>query len=399
MNGGSNLLGFVSEKNSFFRILFAFFLLLSISPVFAKKLSMEEAKSAGDSIVPAEILPFWKSLTLKEKAAQTLMVYMPSANYIQKHRFGGVLIMKPHLKDTLHLMQTLQSANDSLKLPLLVAIDQEGGRVNRLQAVSKEWQHLPSAKEMREMNVDSVYELAKQIGMALHRYGINLNLAPVLDPPMDSKNKPSFMELSHRSFGDFEKTTPKIKAFVQGMKESNVLSTSKHFPGYDSWTNSDHQIAFSTSPKEVVQKNAEFFKSFSEEIPVIMLSSVRFVRFSNTPAVFNPRITKMARENSPYTVLLTDDLWGVSLRAWIAGKDKVKGKKYPAKDFRKLIRTVLWAGNDMFMITYPAKAVEMISYLEQLGSKFPEYRLRIEQAAARIVRLKYLSGIWKENSL
>ena len=83
----------------------------------------------------------------------------------------------------------------------------------------------------------------------------------------------------------------------------------------------------------------------------------------------------------------------------IAGKDKVKGKKYPTKDFRKLIRTVLWAGNDMFMITYPAKAVEMISYLEQLGSKSPEYRLRIEQAAARIVRLKYLSGIWKENSL
>jgi beta-N-acetylhexosaminidase len=49
------------------------------------------------------------------------------------------------------------------------------------------------------------------------------------------------------------------------------------------------------------------------------------------------------------------------------------------------------------MITYPAKAVEMIAYLEWLGKKYPEYRLRIEQAAARIIRLKYLSGIWKEN--
>ena len=105
----------------------------------------------------------------------------------------------------------------------------------------------------------------------------------------------------------------------------------------------------------------------------------------------------MAREISPYTVLLTDDLWGVSLRAWISGTDKVKGKNYPSKDFKKLIRTVLWARNDMFMITYPAKAVEMIAYLEWLGKKYPEYRLRIEQAAARIIRLKYLSGIWKEN--
>lgn len=388
---------FNQRKNHTLLILFILIILFNASGSFAQKLSMAEAKHAGDSIIPEAILPFWQSLTLKEKAAQTLMVYMPSASYIKKHQFGGVLIMKPHLKDTLHLKEELNLANESLKIPLLTAIDQEGGKVNRLQAISPEWKNLPSAKEMRTMTDDSVYNLAKQIGNALHHYGINLNLAPVLDPPKDSKGKPSFIEVSNRSFGEFETAVPKIRSFVKGMKESKVLSTSKHFPGYDSWTNSDHQIAFSTSSKDVILKNVELFKEFADEIPVIMLSSVRFVRLSNTPAVFNPKITAMAREISPYTVLLTDDLWGVSLRAWISGTDKVKGKNYPSKDFKKLIRTVLWAGNDMFMITYPAKAVEMIAYLEWLGKKYPEYRLRIEQAAARVIRLKYLSGIWKEN--
>ena len=116
---------------------------------------MAEAKHAGDSIIPEAILPFWQSLTLKEKAAQTLMVYMPSASYIKKHQFGGVLIMKPHLKDTLHLKEELSLANESLKIPLLTAIDQEGGKVNRLQAISPEWKNLPSAKEMRTMTDDS----------------------------------------------------------------------------------------------------------------------------------------------------------------------------------------------------------------------------------------------------
>lgn len=397
MNHLKHFFKILIKRNAFICFLLTFVLFINASPVFAKKLSMAEAQQAGDSIVPEAILPFWKSLTFKEKVAQTLMVYMPHASYIEKHQFGGVLIMKPHLKDTLHLKEELRKANESLKIPLLTAIDQEGGRVNRLQAVSPQWKKLPSAKKMREMETDSVYELAKQVGSALRNYGINLNLAPVLDPPRDSKGKPSFIEESHRSFGDFNTAVPKVRAYVRGMKESGILSTSKHFPGYDSWTNSDHQIAFSTSSKAHIMENVKLFKEFADEISVIMLSSVRFIRLSNTPAVFNPEITSMAREISPYAVLLTDDLWGVSLRAWVAGRDKVKGKKYPAKDFKKLIRTVVWAGNDMFMITYPAKAVEMITYLEGLGKKYPAYRFRIEQAAARIIRLKYLSGIWKEN--
>jgi beta-N-acetylhexosaminidase len=97
----------------------------------------------------------------------------------------------------------------------------------------------------------------------------------------------------------------------------------------------------------------------------------------------------MARDMSPETVILTDDLWGVSLRAWVSGTERVKGKGYPAKDFRKLVRTALMAGNDMFMITYPQKAVEMVNYLSSIAKQSHKYKERIEESCARILKMKY----------
>lgn len=361
----------------------------------AAKLSMQEAMHAGDSIVPAEARPIWDSLSLKEKAAQMVMVYLPPASFITQHQFGGVLIMKNHFKDTLKLQNQLATANAGLKIPLLTATDQEGGKVNRLGGVSESYAHLPSARAMREMQEDSLQALAKEIGEGLTRYGINLNLAPVLDPSKDHRGKATFMEVSDRSFGPRETAEPKLRAFAKGMKEAGVICTSKHFPGYDSWTNSDHQIAISATPKDSVVANAAHFGNLADDIPVIMMSSVRYIRYSSKPVVFEPKFVQLARELAPNAILLTDDLWGASLRSWISGKERVVSKGYPTADFRKLIRTVLFAGNDMFMITYPAKAVEMIQYLERIGKQEPAARQKIELAAARIVRLKYENGILK----
>mgnify|MGYP003497763098 CR=1 FL=1 len=76
---------FNQRKNHTLLILFILIILFNASGSFAQKLSMAEAKHAGDSIIPEAILPFWQSLTLKEKVAQTLMVYMPSAKNKKKH--------------------------------------------------------------------------------------------------------------------------------------------------------------------------------------------------------------------------------------------------------------------------------------------------------------------------
>ena len=357
-----------------------------------------EALPQEDSVqtpygLPREIMPLWDSLTIKQKAAQMVMVYMTPADFMLKNEFGGYLVMKNHLKNLDKFTDNIRTVNANMRIKPLVAADQEGGFVNRISVVSPQWEHTPSAKQMRSMSEDSIRTLAQKIAAVMDSIGINLNLAPVLDPAKDSRGKNSFMEESKRSWGEDTLNAPKVRAFVQGMRESNVTCVSKHFPGYDSWTNSDHQIAVSATPKAKIAKNVEFFKTLASDIPVTMMSSVRFIRISNRPAVFEPRIVKMAREMSPETVILTDDLWGVSLRAWVSGTERVTSKTYPAKDFRKLVRTALTAGNDMFMITYPQKAVEMVNYLAALSKQSKYYRQRIEESAARILKMKYKAGL------
>ena len=353
----------------------------------------EVAEKGNPYGLPDDLMPLWNSLTIKQKAAQMVMVYMTPASFMLEHEFGGYLVMKSHLKNLDKFRDNIKTVNDSMRIKPLVATDQEGGLVNRIAAIDAQWAHTPSAKQMRVMSEDSIRNLAREIGTALDNVGINLNLAPVLDPAKDSRGKDSFMEESKRSWGTDTVGAPKVRAFVQGMRESNVACVSKHFPGYDSWTNSDHQIAVSATPKAKIARNVEFFKALSNDIPVTMMSSVRFIRISNRPAVFEPRIVKMAREMSPETVILTDDLWGVSLRAWVSGTERVTSKNYPKKDFRKLIRTALMAGNDMFMITYPQKAVEMVAYMESLSRQSSKYKDRIEESCARILKMKYNAGI------
>lgn len=343
--------------------------------------------------LPCELMPLWNSMTIKQKAGQMVMVYMTPADFMLKHEFGGYLVMKNHLKDLDKFKENIETVNREMLIPPVVAVDQEGGRVNRIGNIDPKWERTPSAKAMRKMSEDSIREIAAEIGQELHKLGINMNLAPVLDPSRDSRGKQSFMEESHRSWGFDTTNAPKVRAFVQGMRESGVICVSKHFPGYDSWTNSDHQIAISATPKKSISRNIEFFRTLADDIPVTMMSSVRFVRVSNRPAVFEPEIVKRARRMSPETVILTDDLWGVSLRAWISGTERVKGKNYPAKDFKKLVQTALVSGNDMFMTTYPKKGVDMINFLSVMALQNAKYRKRVEESCARILKMKYKAGL------
>ncbi|MDY6283705.1 MAG: hypothetical protein SPL19_07555 [Fibrobacter sp.] len=120
-----------------------------------------------------------------------------------------------------------------------------------------------------------------------------------------------------------------------------------------------------------------------KDIPVTMMSSVQFTHISDRPAVFDENIVKMARQYAPDMVMLTDDLWGTSLRAW-AGED-----------FKRPIAAIIDAGNDIIMISYTSKAKNMLNIMMELSESDSKYKSRIEKSAARILKLKYEMGILK----
>ena len=324
------------------------------------------------------------------------MVFLTSPQFVIENELGGVLITGKHLRSFDSYKERMDEIDSNLKIPLFAALDQEGGLVNRLVSYSKQWESLPSAREMRRMDTTQIRTLAKKIGRALKDIRINMNLAPVLDPSKDHRGTNSFMEESRRSWGNDTTNAYKIRAFVHGMRDNGVICVSKHFPGYDSWTNSDVQIAISASPKEKIEQNISFFKTLSKDIPVTMMSSVHFLRISSRPAVFDANIVKMARKYSPDMVMLTDDLWGTSLRTWASGKTQIAPRKtYPDKDFKRLVTAIIDAGNDILMISYTSKAKDMLNIMMELSDKSSKYKKRIEESAARILKLKYKAGILK----
>jgi Beta-glucosidase-related glycosidases len=347
--------------------------------------------------LPNALMPLWESMTLRQKAGQMIMVFLTTPQFVIDNEIGGLLLTGKHLREVKETIHKIDEINSSLKIPVFTATDQEGGIVSRISSLSDKWRNVPSARDMRNMDTAKIHLLASKIGRALKSIKINMNLAPVLDPSKDYSDKISFMEESHRSWGHDTTNAYKIRAFVKGMRENGIVCVSKHFPGYDSWTNSDHQIAISATPRENIQKYIQLFKTLSRDIPVTMMSSVQFLRISNRPAVFDKNIVKMARHYAPNMIMLTDDLWGTSLRAWASGKTQIPPRKnYPDKDFKRLITTVIDAGNDILMISFTSKAKDMLDIMMELSEKNSKYKHRIEESAARILKLKYKMGLLKK---
>lgn len=147
---------------------------------------------------------------------------------ISRYHIGGVILFSQNFKNkeqTKKLIYDLQKAAiDSGNPPLLICVDQEGGRVERF---SFDRDRLKNNAEVR--TPEEAFEKGKIIAEELAELGINCNLAPVVDINSNPKNP----VINVRSFGD----NPKIvsehgMAFMNGLHSQNIVATAKHFPGH-----------------------------------------------------------------------------------------------------------------------------------------------------------------------
>jgi len=129
-----------------------------------------------------------------------------------------------------------------------------------------------------------------------------------------------------------------------------------------------------------------------EEAGGVMMSSIYFSMVSDRPAVFDTNLVALARCGFPDRVVMTDDLWGTALRAWVSG-DEVERASYPDEDLRRLVLLAFDAGNDMLMITYPAKAVLMAAILVKAIDGNVEREKSLNESVYRIVLLKARLGL------
>jgi beta-N-acetylhexosaminidase len=136
------------------------------------------------------------------------------------------------------LIKVLKEANTS-SIPLWVAIDQEGGKVQRLRPGRGFEADFPSAQTLGQEDESYTLSVAGKIGQELSRMEIDMNFAPVADLNINA-DSPAIGRIE-RSFGDCPNIVAKhILAYVDGMNKAGILSCLKHFPGHGSAKSDTH---------------------------------------------------------------------------------------------------------------------------------------------------------------
>jgi beta-N-acetylhexosaminidase len=198
------------------------------------------------------------NLTLRQKIGQLLIVgfrglAVTDADVImqdvRERNLGGIILFDQEMADATLKARNIQSPGQVRELvstlqrhaatPLLVSIDQEGGRVNRLKAAYGFPETLSHEELGGTNDPDRTYAHAWLIAETLAGLGINLNLAPVVD--LDANPDNPIIKGKKRSFAaDPEVVARHALEFVRAHRERGVLACAKHFPGHGSARGDTH---------------------------------------------------------------------------------------------------------------------------------------------------------------
>ena len=185
------------------------------------------------------------AMTPRDRLAQRLMVGVDAsdpraaAENVRATQIGGIFLGGNSTE--LLTDEALRGVQAMSRIPLVVAVDDEGGRVQRIDDLDGE---LPSARAMaRSLEPDQVRELGRERGQAQIARGITMNIAPTVDVTGLSA------AIGDRSFGDDPaQVAAYAGAFAAGQREAGVFTVLKHFPGHGRADGDSHNGRVTTPP-------------------------------------------------------------------------------------------------------------------------------------------------------
>ena len=259
-----------------------------------------------------------KKMTLEEKIGQLMMVGFKGTEksseiteLIEKKHIGGVIYFDRNMespKQVARLSNSLQQTADQSthSIPLMVAIDQEGGDIIRMkERVSP----LPAQQDLGEnSSIEDMYKVAKLNGTELGSMGININFAPVLDLSKTDK----------RSLGqDPEKVYQYGKKAIEGLNDVSITGALKHFPGNGRSEIDPHVETSSVEANQLDLENSDIypFKQIISEMDnqkfFVMVTHIKYPAYDKEkPASLSKVIIEdLLRGKLKYGgLVVTDDL-------------------------------------------------------------------------------------------
>ena len=325
-------------------------------------------------------------LSLEEKIGQMMIIGLNTETsvknldkIIEKYKVGGVLLYKrnyhQNYEEMIELVNKIRTLNQKNKIPIFISIDQEGGRVNR---TPKELKNLPAANKLvkKSEEEDLVKRSGEITGEILHKLGINMNFAPVLDIKRFSDNH----AIGDRAYSEnIEEVSKYGIEYMQALQKNGIISVAKHFPGHGA-TKTDSHFRLPKIEKEIETLEKEDMKPFKaaieHKVDGILMGHLKISKVTgNLPASMSKRfITKYVRKKYRYNgLVITDDvrMKGVRIRY---GKDNA-------------IKKAFLACNDMIIFKYD-NDINVIDKIIKLAKEDKLKMKRINKSVMRILKVK-----------
>ena len=305
---------------------------------------------------------------------------------IAERRLGGLILFRRNIRTPAQLTQ-LCSAVQAHALscglpPLIIAIDQEGGRVARLPPPFTQFPGNPAMQD--ESDAD---RFAAVTAAELTAAGINMNLAPVLDVVPEGFDG----VMAGRAFtGAPQRVARMGAAVIEGLQRRGIMAVAKHFPGIGRTILDSHlvrPVLEAELPALAACDLIPFRAAVASAVAGVMLSHILYPRLDpDWPASLSRRIVKgLLRRRLGYEgIVMTDDL--------------EMGAIERCQGFDQTVRRVVKAGVDLALICHSREKIERaFEIMTRTCTSSPTKRRRAERSVARILAAKQ-RYLWRENT-
>ena len=322
-------------------------------------------------------------MTLEEKVGQMFIARCPETDAAQlaaDYHLGGYILFGRDFKDkTAEQVTTdIQSCQDAAEIPLLIAVDEEGGTVNRVSS-NPNLRSSPFRSPQSlysEGGLELVRSDAQEKCRLLESLGININFAPVCDVSQDPADF-----IYDRTLGrDAQETSQYVAAVVETMAEEGMGSVLKHFPGYGNNTDTHTGVAYDDRPYDTFLTSdfLPFQAGIAAGADMVLVShNIVSAMDEASPASLSPEVHRVLREDLGFTgVIVTDDLVMDGVRDF-AGDDEAAV-------------LAVQAGNDLLCCTDFQTQVPAVLAAVESGEITGE---QIDAAVLRVLTMKLRLGI------
>ncbi len=336
-----------------------------------------------------------ETMTLREKVCQLFVVFPvnlagpdqvteagePTRLALEQYPVGGLIYDRTNMAGKEQVRDMLAAVQSYSRIPLLLACDEEGGRVNRLMATVGTT-YIGPMLQYKDQGVGKAAENARIIASDMAALGFNADFAPVADVWSNPKNT----VIGDRAYSDdFSQAADLVAAAVEGFHQGGVACALKHFPGHGDTSADSHNgsvYVYKTLDQLREAELLPFRAGIGAGADMVMIGHLIISGVSEEPALLSPEIvTDLLREELGFTgVVITDSL---QMRAMT--------DVYGAGEIA--VGAVL-AGVDLLLCPENLEeAVESLTAAVESG-EIPESRL--DESVLRILTMKEARGLLPE---